>query len=327
MVIDNPEEVLRLALPEDHNFFHLFMDPIITNVYRPNHHADRIEIRAIAANNREYRRHQLISNDEIYRASREHNLDFGRVTIRQLSDSMVEEVQQDILREIRNQLLRIQDNLDEIPHGHMHNIATYLDEALRMPDNMSVTHTTVSPDATVSVRSISGIITNIEWIDREGNSYGRETEADKKARELLFSLLTEEQQEEYLEHKRIIVLSEKGNLYKVKRHCEQNVYLLNSNDPSDWNTRYCAGISDTGIPLDDRIAAQLLMLQGNEEEFIRIANVMDSRLPEEELRLPDPPPAPSIPEPYRIYNGEACLGDGSRIRIDGDGIWRPVVET
>lgn len=237
-------------------------------------------------------------------------------TVRFLADRLVANLIQDryslyadfIGEDAVNEAIR--GPIDHI-YGHVHN---YLDQSLRMPDNMSCSGNTYTRmaegDWLYNTADTGGFVSwaNNQWTQA---AHCSREEANKKARELLFSLLTEEQIEEYQEYDRIIILSEKGNLYKVRRAGDSNVYLLNGNDPNDWNTRYCAGIRDR-VPLEDNLAAQILMLQGNEEEFIRIANVVESRLPQEQ---------------YRIYNGEASLGDGSRVRIDEDGIWRHVAET
>ena len=211
-------------------------------------------------NGRRYGVHQYISMYSMRNMNRDEHF-LSQVIVQPMADQIVAGVE--AVR--RESLIR----------GHTHNTATYLDEALRMPDNMSCfgndyTRTAegvwTTPGERIYQRGYGiGNPPTIAEIDRRINGSWETEEASKKARELLFSLLTEEQQEEYIEHNRIVVLSERGNLYKVKRHCEQNIYLLNSNDPDDWNTRYCAGISGMGIPLDDKVAAQVLMLQGNED--------------------------------------------------------------
>lgn len=336
MVIDNPEEVLRLALSEDHSFFQFFSDPIITNVYQPDLQGDQIEISGYyrgpmpdSSHGRLYYSRHIISNRDIEAASRNRDYAFGSETLRHIADAMVEGVQRDIQQELYNQLqesLQQQWRQEDQLRGHTHN---YFSEALRMPDNMSSVHppepwdpTFVSYNTTPEMirrnRPLTtGTADPANWstpgdrtyrygsawgtphTQRIASDYGKwANEANKKARELLFSLLTEEQQKEYLEHNRIIILSEKGSLYVVMGALDSNIYLLNSNDPKDWNTRYCAGISDR-VPFEDNLVAQILMLQGNEEEFIRIANVIDSR---EGLvaswPIVDESDLPTAPEPF-----------------------------
>jgi hypothetical protein len=95
-----------------------------------------------------------------------------------------------------------------------------------------------------------------------------ELAAQKKAEALLLSVLTEEQRSELSKRRQFFVTSKSGKRYRIDRHTHGNVYELN--ELGNPVRRLCA--QPPGVPVDDAIAAQKLMLETDEAAFLRVAN-------------------------------------------------------
>ncbi len=97
--------------------------------------------------------------------------------------------------------------------------------------------------------------------------------AKKRAHDLLLEHLTEEQRIIFQEHKYFEVRgSESGRLYRIRieEHLIANIDVL-----GEWQNgtyRLCGHCSLDEIPLGDQLLAQKLMLEGMEDEFLRVAN-------------------------------------------------------
>lgn len=96
------------------------------------------------------------------------------------------------------------------------------------------------------------------------------TAAMQRAERLLEELLTNEQVEQYRKLKKFHVISESGIRYEVNcQRRQHNIYDLDSR--GNRVVEHCI-YQEGDLPLPDNIAAQLLLLQTNEQEFRRIAN-------------------------------------------------------
>lgn len=90
----------------------------------------------------------------------------------------------------------------------------------------------------------------------------------EKAKKLLFSMLTDEQKESWEKKKHFEVLV-KGKLYRIRK--SSTVRLLD--DEKKEKISYCIHPSyDYRLPEDDVALAQKLLLETDEEAFLRIAN-------------------------------------------------------
>lgn len=93
--------------------------------------------------------------------------------------------------------------------------------------------------------------------------------AQKRAEDLLLSLLDENQRRELAEHNSVSVFSELQKRYRIRRGRSGNVDELD--DGGRVVAKYCAHPNEL-VPDADTMAAQLLMLTHNEREFLRVAN-------------------------------------------------------
>jgi hypothetical protein len=92
--------------------------------------------------------------------------------------------------------------------------------------------------------------------------------AEIKADALLHSCLSAEQKEE-LTKKNHFHLYVGKNKYRIERGISGNVKLINENDDRPKH-QYC--IHPVDVPVGDVMLAQKLLLETNEEEFLRVAN-------------------------------------------------------
>jgi len=93
--------------------------------------------------------------------------------------------------------------------------------------------------------------------------------ASMRAEHLLFTILTPTQVKQYTDED-FIELIIKGRTYRVRKGYSRNIDLIEAGKPV---ARYCAhpkNAYDTPIP--DSMLAQILMLQTNEAEFLKVAN-------------------------------------------------------
>lgn len=96
--------------------------------------------------------------------------------------------------------------------------------------------------------------------------------AEKCARELLLSVLSEEQRKEYERDKAFHVEAKDGTRYRLKHGWAGNVEELN--ELGIAIARYCIH-PNVQIPEADNLVAQKLMLETDPERFRRTANRTD----------------------------------------------------
>lgn len=89
----------------------------------------------------------------------------------------------------------------------------------------------------------------------------------KKAKRLLYSHLTDYQKRMYRKKRYFHVVSEKGRKYRICHGDTQNIYLLENGKPAK---RFCA--HPHNVPVEDAMLAQKLMLETDEQRFLRVAN-------------------------------------------------------
>ena len=111
---------LDLHLPGDHEFHHMFTNPFF-RLQDAGYEGGRAQLDGLY-NGRRYGVHQYISMYSMRNMNRDEHF-LSQVIVQPMADQIVAGVE--AVR--RESLIR----------GHTHNTATYLDEALRMPDNMS----------------------------------------------------------------------------------------------------------------------------------------------------------------------------------------------
>ncbi len=105
--------------------------------------------------------------------------------------------------------------------------------------------------------------------NHQTEEYGEERrEAGERARILLLDNLSEEQREEYerLESFRVIV---GDRMYRIKRGRVGNIELI---DDEGIVARYCVH-PEVECPDEDTMLTQKLMLENDEQELLRLANV------------------------------------------------------
>lgn len=100
-------------------------------------------------------------------------------------------------------------------------------------------------------------------------------ESNKKAKELLLSILTPDQIETYENYGYVDIEGNwSGNIYRVDTGTCWNVTRLDGKDKSRYSysgMKMCATPKET-LPAGDRLATQILFIQTNEQEFLRVAN-------------------------------------------------------
>lgn len=99
-------------------------------------------------------------------------------------------------------------------------------------------------------------------------------EADKRAAALLLANLTAEQAEDYRRTQSFVVVQplqfgRPARRYRITFRLAGNVYLLD--DEGLDVERYCIHAQEP-IPVADNMLAQKLMLEADEEQFLRVAN-------------------------------------------------------
>ncbi len=89
-----------------------------------------------------------------------------------------------------------------------------------------------------------------------------------KALALLKSCLTHTQLQQYEDNEWFLVQgNESGRVYQINRYLQMNVYAYTD---GERGTKYCAVPVDH-VPIEDHLLAQKLMIETEEEEFLRIA--------------------------------------------------------
>lgn len=94
-------------------------------------------------------------------------------------------------------------------------------------------------------------------------------EAEKRAEELLLAILTEEQRRTYRAHRYVVVEGRSGRRYRVRRCRVGNVDVVDRRGMIE--SRLCCHPA-VWCPDQDTMAAQLLHIQHNEDDFVRRAN-------------------------------------------------------
>lgn len=106
---------------------------------------------------------------------------------------------------------------------------------------------------------------------REAEMARHSEDARERARALLLRHLSEEQRESYLQYRSFVVVGASRTRYRVhdQGHMVGNIVVLDhENRPSH---RLC-GHCKSDIPMGDQLLAQKLMLEADEETFLRLAN-------------------------------------------------------
>ena len=94
--------------------------------------------------------------------------------------------------------------------------------------------------------------------------------ANDKAKKLLVEHLTADQQRTY-EEKKYFDVDIEGRIYRIHHGSHGNVRLMGTGTKAGKEvTKFC--IQPEGVPIGDVLLAQKLLLQCNEQEFLRIAN-------------------------------------------------------
>ena len=95
--------------------------------------------------------------------------------------------------------------------------------------------------------------------------------ASDLAKELLLSLLDDEQREELRERKWFLVVSQSGKVYRIRQGHVGNVDLLD--DTGRIIQTYCVHLPNSDVvPTEDHMLAQKLWLEADEDGIIRKAN-------------------------------------------------------
>ncbi len=108
------------------------------------------------------------------------------------------------------------------------------------------------------------------WRRKEAARRKKQRAASKRARELLRRFLTERQLADFDKHGHFFMQTPKGHRYKIGSARDHNVVRLNRRGKP--MRVFCASIYGVRVPLEDVLLAQLLMLQADEDGFVRVAN-------------------------------------------------------
>jgi hypothetical protein len=109
-------------------------------------------------------------------------------------------------------------------------------------------------------------------IERAREVEAHRAEAKERARGLLIEFLTEDQQRTFLDHGWFIVEGGKSKRkYRVRasQGLVGNVDVMHDNDNNRIMHRLCAHVRLGEVPLGDQLLAQKLMLQFDEDRFLR----------------------------------------------------------
>lgn len=109
---------------------------------------------------------------------------------------------------------------------------------------------------------------------REREMDGHLAEVKERAQQLLLRHLTEEQRESFLAYKFFVVKGRSGERYRIedRGHMVANIAVLTRHVGLEAVKHRLCGHCDRSIPLADQLLAQKLMIEGAEDEFLRIAN-------------------------------------------------------
>jgi hypothetical protein len=94
--------------------------------------------------------------------------------------------------------------------------------------------------------------------------------AQLRARELLREHLDDDQRAEYDRRRSFVVVTERGRRYRIKSTSSYNVH--GEADGIDYCVQLRSDATARGVPLEDQMLAQKLLLELDEPRFLRIAN-------------------------------------------------------
>jgi hypothetical protein len=115
---------------------------------------------------------------------------------------------------------------------------------------------------------------NVNAADRTGYEQrnAEQAAAKERATELLMSLLSEDNQRRFRSFLRIRIRGSGGNEYEIARGWQGNVRRSDGARLCAHPNMYC-NQTRRGLPAEDAMIAQILMLQTDEAAFLRVANV------------------------------------------------------
>lgn len=126
--------------------------------------------------------------------------------------------------------------------------------------NMQIAHAIAQPHVRSSARQVDL----------------RRLDAEDKARDLLLTNLTESQRETLRKNKWFVIQGRSGQLYRVRDvgHVVANIEVIERDllGHERMLHRLCGHIGDSGMPIADHLLAQKLMLEADEDAFLRLAN-------------------------------------------------------
>lgn len=115
--------------------------------------------------------------------------------------------------------------------------------------------------------------------NRAHTSKLRERVAQRRARDLLMSMLDEVQAEQWRAERAFTIETADGaRRYRIRHGIAGNIMLVKDGDreapAGSWLRRFCfhAYHPDGQIPVEDHVLAQKLYIEANEEDFLRLAN-------------------------------------------------------
>lgn len=97
----------------------------------------------------------------------------------------------------------------------------------------------------------------------------QQREAAARARVLLLDHLDPEQRASFEANAKFFVTSSAGRKFCIHLGRQHNVWLVDENN--HHTTGYCGHIRDH-VPDEDNVLAQMLLIQSDEAEFLRVAN-------------------------------------------------------
>jgi hypothetical protein len=109
----------------------------------------------------------------------------------------------------------------------------------------------------------------------------RRATAEARATELLISLLPEDQKEYYRLNGQFEIIGSNGTRYRITRGIAGNIYWLDAEGRVGGSLCCHApvGSGDRWMPTQDVMLGQMLALQTDEPDFLRVANLMSGRRP------------------------------------------------
>ena len=109
------------------------------------------------------------------------------------------------------------------------------------------------------------------WETRRRQGAAKRQAANERAEKLLVSILSTAQREQYTKERRFTVHLPNGNRYMVRKGRHGNIERIDEQGKRIENL--CVHVAPHKIPDCDNMAAQKLMLESNEPELRRIANI------------------------------------------------------